>query len=318
MYNSNDHQNISENIVDNGAQENSSAEHQVTMIPIDELHPDENQPRKFKDGEKYLKGLTDNIKSCGDVYTPLQYRIAEGNKKYIVMGERRWRAAKAAGLTEILAMEYKGREDYRIAAYMDNQNRKKLLPMEEALHLKGLLDETNMEQRELAEKLNLSASRLSELLKIASLDTHIQEKALTGPEWTAQKLLELTKLENEEREFAFARMCKSHETTNSAVENENTNAATGDINAREITIPASYSIAQINKWKKSISTIRKKVTDAIPISLNKELIDSYQNRIEKYFQDIEATYAEMLAQLEGKKEISETTTKAENATSVSK
>lgn len=251
----------------------------VSQIPIEDLTPDPEQPRQFKDGDDAQKGLVDNIFTSKTVYTPIHYRIGDDGKKYIVMGERRWRAAKTAGLTEIPAILYDSEVDYRIAAYMDNQDRKKLLPMEEAKYLKKLLDTLDLEQQELAERLNISASRLSEMLKIANLSYEIQQAALASPKWTAQKLLELAKMDEKERDFAFRR-----------ANNENTTDS----------VSPAYSKRQLKGWMKSIKTIRNKVMKDIDLSLPKASVDRHKSDLEKYFTEIEKIYNSIQEEIEKK------------------
>lgn len=256
---------------------------QFSYISIDELIGDERQPRKFMDGEESLKSLVENIKSS-EIFTPIQYRIENG-KKLIVMGERRWRAAKIAGLKEVPAIEYQGKTDYRIASFKDNQDRKKLLPMEEAQYLKWLYDELNREQgisqEKFAEIIGIGKSTLSEKINLTKLPEEIQKEALTGPEWTAQKLIQLSKLSGEDQKHAFEVMCKSETASEATTE---------------------YAGTQIVKWQKSLKTMRKKVEKEIPTSLPEEIRVSYSDRIKEALNNLESIFMEMEEKCKDKKE----------------
>lgn len=267
----------------------------VEMLPVDDLIPDENQPRKFHDGDESLKGLIRNIK-LGEIFTPIQYRIDEGGKKIIVMGERRWRAAKAIHdrdphkMATVPALLYIGKEDYRFAAYFDNRDRKKLLPMEEAKYIKYLLSilpERENGQNDLAKKIGLSSSRVCELLQFCKLPDHIQEEALKGPEWTAQKLTLLYKLSGDEQEYEFQQMKRA-----GAAEADGSNVTN---------INMGHEKRQIESWQKSTNTISKKIRNAISRSLSPELQEKYQDKIEKIFKQLQETYKEMLKEVEPEK-----------------
>ena len=117
------------------------------MIKLDDIRPNKNQPRKNFDPEA-LTELSDSIKQNG-VLQPILLR-KKGQKYEIVAGERRYQAAKMAGLTEIPAVVREiSDEDVFKLALIENLQRSDLDPIEEARGFKTLIDETGMTQAEL-------------------------------------------------------------------------------------------------------------------------------------------------------------------------
>lgn len=252
----------------------NSVKNEVIEIPVDELIRDENQPRQFKDGESSLKSLVENIRNSG-ILEPIQYRV-KGDKKIIVMGERRWKAAKEAGYKTVPAMEYKSELDYRLAAFNDNLDRKKLLPMEEAQYLKRIFDEmhqnTKIPQKDFAKQVGMSEASFSEKIGLTELPQEIQDEALKGPQWTTQKLLQLKKFNGDSQKYAFEVMKRSNTEAEANFE---------------------YANEQIRKWKKSLNTMKKKIEKEIPTSLPTELKENFTERIQNTLAELDSIYKEM-------------------------
>ena len=130
-----------------------------TIVKITKVEPNRKQPRKNFD-EDALQELADSIKQFG----LLQPILVQDRKDYyeIIAGERRWRAAKLAGLKEVpvIIREYTEKEIVEISL-IENIQREDLNPIEEAQAYKRLLEEFNMKQDEVAERVSKSRSAVT-------------------------------------------------------------------------------------------------------------------------------------------------------------
>lgn len=162
---------IPEKIVDNKAtNENVSRE---TLIRITDIEPNKSQPRKKFD-EDSLQELADSIKQYG-IIQPL---ILQKKGKYyeIIAGERRWRAARMAGLKEVPAIikEYSPQEVIEIAL-IENIQREDLNPIEEAQTYQRLIEEFHLKQDELAERVSKSRTAITNSMRLLKLDGRVQQ-----------------------------------------------------------------------------------------------------------------------------------------------
>ena len=144
----------------------------LKIINIDFLHPMEDQPRKSFDPVA-IEELSQSIKTYG-VLQPII--VTEGKNKDIVIiaGERRWRAAKLAGYTEVPCLFRKIPEHSQLeVALIENIQREDLSPLEEAYSMKQLIEEHQYTHEQLALKLGKSRSSITNLLRILSLPENI-------------------------------------------------------------------------------------------------------------------------------------------------
>ena len=149
------------------ASDSGEAELMVQILPIDNIEPNPDQPRQDFDQMK-LEELAKSIKSQG-VMQPLLVRLNEG-KYQIVAGERRWRAAKIAGLEEIpVLLREMNDAEVMTAALIENLQREDLNPVEEALALKNLRENLGITQEELAVKIGKSRSAIANALRLLQL-----------------------------------------------------------------------------------------------------------------------------------------------------
>ena len=134
-----------------------SIETGVTELKITQIEPNANQPRKTFDQEK-LAILAESIKEHG-LIQPIIVVKADENTYTIVAGERRWRAAKKAGLTTIpvVIKDYSSQTVTEVAL-IENLQREDLNPIEEALGYKSLIDEYSMTQDEISKRIGKSRS----------------------------------------------------------------------------------------------------------------------------------------------------------------
>lgn len=150
----------------------------VETLRITQIEPNKNQPRRRFDAEK-LNALAESIKEHG-VIQPII--VVKHNDMYrIVAGERRWRAAKKAGLKEIpvVIRDYTDREVAQIAL-IENLQREDLNPIEEALGYQTLMNRYDMTQEEVSEKIGKSRSAVANSVRLLALDDDIQSKLISG------------------------------------------------------------------------------------------------------------------------------------------
>ena len=156
--------------------ENSSEN--IKNIKLIEIEPNTTQARK-KFNEDTLNELAESIKTYGI----LQPIIVEQKKDYysIIAGERRWRAAKIAGLTEIPCL-VRNEDEQRVKeiSLIENIQRENLNPIEKALGYRELIDNYNLKQQELADKLGINRTAVTNTLRILNLDKRVMELAIEG------------------------------------------------------------------------------------------------------------------------------------------
>lgn len=144
----------------------------VVTVKINSVEPNKNQPRKAFN-EDALAELADSIKQYGVIQPIL---VQKRNKYYeIIAGERRWRAAKLAGLKEVpvVIKDYSEQEIVEIAL-IENIQREDLNPIEEAQAYKRLLNEYNLNQDEVAERVSKSRSAVANSMRLLKLSEEVQ------------------------------------------------------------------------------------------------------------------------------------------------
>ena len=159
--------------LDNTLVENTvDKENTISTLKISLVDPKSDQPRKYFDKEA-LEELSDSIRENGLLQPILVREYAEGRYQ-IIAGERRFRACKLAGLTEIPAIVL-DRDDKAAAqiALIENIQREDLNPLEEALAYKSLKEEYDMTQEELSEKVGKSRSAIANSMRLLDLPEEI-------------------------------------------------------------------------------------------------------------------------------------------------
>lgn len=150
----------------------------VRMLPIRLIDPNRDQPRRSFD-EDALRELTASIEAVG-VIQPII--VAEVGERYsIIAGERRYRASRMAGLDEIPAIVRNWDEQRRLeAALIENLQRDDLNPIEEALGVKRLMEESGLTQEKVAERLGKSRPAVANLLRLLTLEESVQQLLIEG------------------------------------------------------------------------------------------------------------------------------------------
>ena len=147
---------------------------EVRVIKTSLIEPRRDQPRKNFDREQ-LQALANSISEHG-VIQPII--VVEGQNGYysIIAGERRWRASKLAGLTEMPAI-VRTYDELQIAevALIENLQREDLNPIEEAMGYKTLMEKFSMTQDKVSERVGKSRSNIANMLRLLSLEDEIKE-----------------------------------------------------------------------------------------------------------------------------------------------
>ena len=148
------------------------------MIKMSLIEPNSGQPRKAFDSEA-IQELADSIKKYG-VLQPLLVQ-KKGDRYEIVAGERRWRAAKEAGLKEVpvVIREYTKQQSMEIAL-IENVQREDLNPIEEAMAYQQLMQEFELTQEEIAERVSKNRVTITNSLRLLKLDKRVQEMLIQG------------------------------------------------------------------------------------------------------------------------------------------
>ena len=156
------------------SEENSAG----SLIKISKIEPNRDQPRKNFDKEA-LEALSDSIRQHG-VISPITVQ-KKGDRYIIIAGERRWRAARMAGLTEIPAYvgDYSEREIAELSL-IENIQREDLNPIEEAQAYKRLMTEFNLKQEEVAERVSKSRSAITNTMRLLKLSEEVQKYLIDG------------------------------------------------------------------------------------------------------------------------------------------
>ncbi len=151
---------------------------QEIFVKIGSVEPNRAQPRKDFDADS-LNELADSIRIHG-VIQPILV-VQKGNRYQIVAGERRWRAAKLAGLKEVpvLVREYSD-ETITEVALIENIQRKDLNPIEEAEAYSRLIEEYGLTQEKLAERLSKNRVNIANSLRLLKLPAEVQDLLKTG------------------------------------------------------------------------------------------------------------------------------------------
>ena len=171
--------------------EKSNGKATETIVKITQIEPNRDQPRKEFEKEA-LEELSDSIKQHGLIQPIL---VQDRKDHYeIIAGERRWRAARLAGLKEVpvIIRNYSEQEIVEISL-IENLQRKDLNPIEEAMAYKKLMTDFDLKQEEVAVKVSKSRSTITNSMRLLKLSNKVQELVIKGKlsEGHARTLLSL-------------------------------------------------------------------------------------------------------------------------------
>ncbi|MDP9864107.1 MULTISPECIES: ParB/RepB/Spo0J family partition protein [Streptosporangium] len=148
-------------------------------IPIEDIEPNPRQPREIFD-DQALEDLATSIREVG-LLQPVVVRSVDGERYELIMGERRWRASKLAGLKEIPAIVRSTQEDKLLLdALIENLQREQLNPLEEAAAYRQLIDDFDATHEQLAARIGRSRSHVTNTLRLLNLPPRVQLRLSAG------------------------------------------------------------------------------------------------------------------------------------------
>lgn len=222
-------------------------------LAIDRIEPDPAQNRQHFDAGE-LAALSDSLMRVGQL-SPILVRPhpARPDQYILVAGERRWRAAKMAGWTSMVALRFDGDAD--TAALVENLQRVDLTPLEEAKGLERLMRQRGLKQQEVASLVGKSTVQVSSLLKILTLPTPVltdlgSDAGAAVPRGT---LFEIARapVEQQPRLWALAREGKLNvRTARQAKEEGDVPSPAPPVSAPALRLPA------IGKWTRALQAVK--------------------------------------------------------------
>ncbi|HEV2492425.1 MAG TPA: ParB/RepB/Spo0J family partition protein [Terriglobia bacterium] len=167
------------------------------MIPVEEVQPNAEQPRKDH-GD--LTGLTESVREHGVLEPLLVRHVPESGKYMIISGERRYHAACRAGLREVPCIEKDvGDAETLELALIENLQRKDLTPFEEADGVQALGERFGLTHEEIAQKISKGRSSITELLTLHSIPDEIKATCIAAGVFSKSQLLQVARQPSEAR-----------------------------------------------------------------------------------------------------------------------
>ena len=172
------------------------------LLPVYKVEPNRTQPRQDFDEEE-LEALAESISQHG-IIQPLTVRQLESGYYQIIAGERRWRAARMANLTEVPAVVIEADDKKAMElALIENLQRQDLNAVEEALGYQSLMADFGLTQEETAERVGKSRSAVANALRLLNLASEIQEKIRSG-DLSAGHARAVLSIKNEKKQLEAA------------------------------------------------------------------------------------------------------------------
>lgn len=183
--------------------ENDTGDTSSVTLRISEIEPNREQPRKYFD-EEALTELADSIRQHG-VIQPLLVRPMENGTYQLVAGERRWRASRMAGLTEVpVVIKDLSEIEAMELALIENLQRQDLNPIEEAVGFQQLMERYSMTQEQVASRVGKSRPAVANALRLLNLPEQVVAMVQSG-EVSPGHARALLKLEDEEQILEIAK-----------------------------------------------------------------------------------------------------------------
>lgn len=185
----------------NESKEKSSDKGQETLVKITMVEPNREQPRKNFDEDALLE-LSESIKQFG-LLQPILVQDKQDHYE-IIAGERRWRAAKLAGLKEVpVIIKNLTEQEIVEISLIENIQRENLNPIEEALAYKRLLNEFNLKQDEVAERVSKSRTAVTNSMRLLKLSEDVQQMVIDEMISTGHARA-LLAIEDPEKQYLYA------------------------------------------------------------------------------------------------------------------
>jgi ParB family chromosome partitioning protein len=215
-------------------------------VDVDEIIPDPDQPRKYFDADS-LTELSQSIKQKG-ILQPVLIRRDSENKIWLVAGERRFRAAKIAGINKIPAILIRGNPSE--IALIENLQREDLNPIEEAEALKKIMDEFDYTHDQLSSIVGKARSTVTEILTLNKLPEKMKEECRSSSVFSKRLLVEIAKQENPKKMLSLFERVKKKNLTSPELRN-----ITRNHEERQRNTPAMVNINKIQSLSKSLSKL---------------------------------------------------------------
>ncbi len=220
----------------------------VSTLSINEIEPNREQPRKLFD-EKALEELSKSIEQNG-IIQPLLVRPMSDGSYQLVAGERRWRAARMAGLTEVpVTIREMTDEEASVFALIENLQREDLNPVEEAQGLKALIETYGLTQEDAAERVGKSRVAVTNTLRLLKLPSSIL-KLLGDGKLSAGHCRALLSLDDEKEMLRIAEAAMSQ-----------------DLSVRQVEKMVKYALQGEKTKPKKRDKKRDKFYDEVEIAL---------------------------------------------------
>ena len=186
-----------------GADEYDEQDSELLTLPISKVEPRKEQPRQYFN-EDALQELADSISQFGLIQPVVVRKLSTGYYQ-IIAGERRWRASRLAGLTEIPVRVIEA-DDRRTAelALVENLQREDLNPIEEAKGYKSLIEEYGLTQEETAKSVGRSRPAITNSLRLLSLGSRVMELVEKG-DLSAGHARALVSINDEDKQYDAAK-----------------------------------------------------------------------------------------------------------------
>ncbi len=248
-----------------------------TTLDINEVEPNRKQPRKNFNEDSLIE-LSENIKQYG-IISPLLVKQRDGYYE-IIAGERRWRAAKMAGLKEVpVIIKDVSEQEIVEISLIENIQREDLNPIEEAQAYKRLLDDYNLKQDEVAERVNKSRTAVANSTRLLKLDDRVQQMLIEDLISTGHARA-LLGIEDKDKQYEFAQQILDKKLSVREVEKEvkhyqNEGPAETAKNETQKTDPALEAVIHEQEEKLKLILGRK-------VTINKKDKDKGRIEIEYY------------------------------------
>ena len=180
----------------------TSGSSSINEVPVFKIKANPNQPRREFQPEA-LQELADSIRQIG-IIQPITLRLMEDGTYQIIAGERRFRAARLAGVKEVpvIIKDYSSQEVMEIAL-IENIQREDLNPIEEALAYQQLIKDYRLKQDEVAEKVAKSRTAITNSLRLLKLDERVQEMVIEG-KLSSGHARAIISIEDKEKQYMVA------------------------------------------------------------------------------------------------------------------
>jgi ParB family chromosome partitioning protein len=227
---------VPDNIIADKNKEFLSSENigKILQIPVDAIEANPMQPRQVFHHED-LEALIESIKLYGIIQPLIVTKIANGYQ--LIAGERRLRSAKIIGLNTVPAIVREAKEQEKLEiAIIENVQRKDLNPIETGLAYERLMNEFNLSQEQVAERLGAKRSSVANTLRFLTLPAKIQE-ALAGGQITEGHAKVIAGLENEKEQLDFLEKVLKYNYSVRETEKESQQMRPAKINAKKVKDP---------------------------------------------------------------------------------